>query len=160
MLCDRILQELDRALQRPYFAARVTQAERDAVGAVLRAAADMRPDPVEPQQVLRDLSRSGRDRDRGPGSARSRPARAAGDHAADGVRAVRPSLARRLRQPLDRILELGAQEPPGAAQLAAGQDAAAGEDDLNDSNDIVGQANPGARCRASAIRTAYRAANH
>jgi hypothetical protein len=24
----------------------------------------------------------------------------------------------------------------------------------------VGQANPGARCRASAIRTAYRAANH
>jgi putative PIN family toxin of toxin-antitoxin system len=54
VLCDRILQELDRALKRPYFAARVTQAERDAVGAVLRAAADVRPDPVQPQQVLRD----------------------------------------------------------------------------------------------------------
>ena len=32
-----------------------------------------------------------------------------------------------LRKTLDRFLELGSEEPPGAAQLAAGQDAAAGE---------------------------------
>lgn len=54
VLCDRILQELDRALQRPYFAARVTAVERRTVGAVLRAAADMLPDPVAPLAVVRD----------------------------------------------------------------------------------------------------------
>jgi uncharacterized protein len=54
VLCDRILQELDRALQRPYFVARVTAVERRTVGAVLRAAADMLPDPVAPLAVVRD----------------------------------------------------------------------------------------------------------
>lgn len=53
-MCDRILREFDRALQRPYFAARVTTVERHAVGAVLRAAADMLPDPVAPSAVVRD----------------------------------------------------------------------------------------------------------
>ena len=54
MLCDRILRELDRALQRPYFAERVTVLERRQADAVLRAAADMLPDPVAPPAVVRD----------------------------------------------------------------------------------------------------------
>jgi len=52
-LCDRILVELDRALQRPYFAARVTASERQRADAVLRAAADMQLDPVAPPAVVR-----------------------------------------------------------------------------------------------------------
>ena len=54
VLCNRILRELDRALQRPYFAARVTVLERRQAAAVLRAAADMRPDPAAPPAVVRD----------------------------------------------------------------------------------------------------------
>jgi uncharacterized protein len=54
VLCNRILRELDRALQRPYFAARVTDLERRQADAVLRAAADMFPDPVAPPAVVRD----------------------------------------------------------------------------------------------------------
>lgn len=54
VLCDRILQELDRALERPYFVARVTPIERRMLGAVLRAAAEMLPDPVAPPATVRD----------------------------------------------------------------------------------------------------------
>lgn len=54
VLCNRILRELDRALQRPYFAARVAVLERQQADAVLRAAADMLPDPVAPPAVVRD----------------------------------------------------------------------------------------------------------
>ena len=54
VLCEGILQELNRALDRPYFAARVTTSEREAVVAVLRAAADMHKDPVAPPKLLRD----------------------------------------------------------------------------------------------------------
>jgi putative PIN family toxin of toxin-antitoxin system len=54
VLCEGILRELDRALDRPYFAARVSTAEREAVVAVLRASADMQPDPVAPPKLLRD----------------------------------------------------------------------------------------------------------
>ena len=54
LLCNRILQELDRALQRPYFAARVTAVERQQADAVLRAAADVLADPVAPPAVVRD----------------------------------------------------------------------------------------------------------
>jgi putative PIN family toxin of toxin-antitoxin system len=54
VLCDRILRELDRALERPYFAARVTALERRTLGAVLRAVAEMLPDPVAPPAAVRD----------------------------------------------------------------------------------------------------------
>jgi putative PIN family toxin of toxin-antitoxin system len=54
VLCEGILQEPDRALDRPYFAARVTTAEREAVVAVLRASADIHPDPVAQPKLLRD----------------------------------------------------------------------------------------------------------
>ena len=54
VLCNRILRELDSALQRPYFAERVTVLERRQADAVLRAAADMLPDPVAPPAVVRD----------------------------------------------------------------------------------------------------------
>ena len=40
VLCDRILREVDRALQRPYFLARVTPIERRMFGEVLRAVAE------------------------------------------------------------------------------------------------------------------------
>lgn len=53
-LCDRILRELNGALQRPYFAARVTVHERRQADAVLRAAADVLADPVAPPAVVRD----------------------------------------------------------------------------------------------------------
>jgi hypothetical protein len=48
VLCDRILRELDRALERPYFTARVTPIERRQLGAVLRAVAEMLPAPLRP----------------------------------------------------------------------------------------------------------------
>jgi hypothetical protein len=54
VVCERTLAELDRALQRPYFAARVTDAGRTAFIEVLRAATDVRSDPVMEQSVLRD----------------------------------------------------------------------------------------------------------
>jgi len=54
ILCERILLELDRTLQRPYFAARVTTEEREQASAVLRAAVDIRPDPISVAAVLRD----------------------------------------------------------------------------------------------------------
>lgn len=54
VLCDQILQELDRALRDRYFAARMSADERIAVGTVLRASADILPDPVAPPPVLRD----------------------------------------------------------------------------------------------------------
>jgi putative PIN family toxin of toxin-antitoxin system len=54
VLCDRILQEVDRALERPYFIARVTPIERRMLGAVLRAVAEMLPDPVAPRATVRD----------------------------------------------------------------------------------------------------------
>lgn len=54
VLCNRIVGEFDRALQRPYFAARVTAVERHTIGELLRAAADMCSDPVAPPPVVRD----------------------------------------------------------------------------------------------------------
>ena len=81
VLCNRILRELDGALQRRYFAARVTVLERRQADAVLRAAADMLPDPVPPPAVVRDpgdddlaaLARAARGA-RAPLSHRGRPA--------------------------------------------------------------------------------------
>lgn len=54
VLCERILEELARTLERPYFAARLTPEARDGVDGALRAAATMLSDPVEPAAVLRD----------------------------------------------------------------------------------------------------------
>ncbi len=54
ILCEHVLRELDRALARPYFAARLTDVERQTLDAVLRAAADMYPDPAAPEAVVRD----------------------------------------------------------------------------------------------------------
>lgn len=54
VLCGRIFAELERTLERPYFLARVSPPERDAIGSVLHAAAGMLPDPIEPPRVLRD----------------------------------------------------------------------------------------------------------
>lgn len=54
VLCDRILQEVDRALERPYFAARVTLTERRLLDAVVRAVVEMLPDPDAPPATVRD----------------------------------------------------------------------------------------------------------
>jgi uncharacterized protein len=54
VVCERTLAELERALQRPYFAARVIDAGRRAFIEMLRAATDVRSDPVTGQSVLRD----------------------------------------------------------------------------------------------------------
>jgi putative PIN family toxin of toxin-antitoxin system len=52
--CERLLVELDRALSRRYFVERLTDTERAATTAIMRALAIVLPDPIEPQPILRD----------------------------------------------------------------------------------------------------------
>jgi hypothetical protein len=109
VVCDRILAEFQRTLRGRYFEARVPAEEGTRLEGLLREPAVILPNPIESirgEKPARRLPRGAGsrrtrrgDRDGRQGSARSRRARAAGDHAADGVRAVRPGLARRLRQP-------------------------------------------------------------
>jgi putative PIN family toxin of toxin-antitoxin system len=53
-LCERLLEELARTLERPYFSRRVTPDERRRFDLTLRIVCEMLPDPSAPPQVLRD----------------------------------------------------------------------------------------------------------
>jgi uncharacterized protein len=52
--CQRLLDELSRALSGRYFTDRLTAEERSALDSLLRAAAVVLPDPENPPAVLRD----------------------------------------------------------------------------------------------------------
>lgn len=53
-LCELILEELGRTLERPYFTKRVTPEERHRFDVTLRIVCELLPDPSAPPQVLRD----------------------------------------------------------------------------------------------------------
>jgi putative PIN family toxin of toxin-antitoxin system len=53
-LCERTLDELARALERPYFEKRVTAAERRRYDLTLRIVCELLPTPTAPAEVLRD----------------------------------------------------------------------------------------------------------
>ena len=53
-LCELILEELDRTLERPYFTRRVTREERHRFDVTLRIVCELLPDPSAPPQALRD----------------------------------------------------------------------------------------------------------
>lgn len=52
--CPHLLEEVERALRRPYFARRVSEERRTAILEMFRALASMAEDPVDPPAVLRD----------------------------------------------------------------------------------------------------------
>ncbi len=54
VICDHLLDEVERALKTKYFIERVTPPERTAYLAFLRATGRLMPDPTDPPALLRD----------------------------------------------------------------------------------------------------------
>ena len=54
LICDRLLDEVERALTGKYFTERVTAEERAAYLSLIRAIGVDQPDPPNPPQLLRD----------------------------------------------------------------------------------------------------------